>query len=213
MRCAVMESGAYLGVCEHSHRKQGVKRVNQNDFFVSLPHKSEKTMGNFLDLVKARYSARAYEQRAVEQEKIDYILECARLAPSAVNFQPWKFIIVESEEKRTALHAGYAQEWFQQAPLYIVVCGDKSQSWTRKKDSHDHADIDAAIAAEHICLAATEVGLGSCWVCNFRPAIVSEVLGIDGETVYPVAIIPIGYATDTPTEKKRKSLDETLTRI
>ena len=54
-------------------------------------------MGNFLDLVKARYSARSYEQRAVEQEKIDYILECARLAPSAVNFQPWKFIIVESE--------------------------------------------------------------------------------------------------------------------
>ena len=173
----------------------------------------KKTMGNFLELVKERYSARAYEQRAVEQEKIDYILECARLAPSAVNFQPWKFIIVESEEKRVALHAGDAQEWFQQAPMYIVVCGDKSQSWTRKKDSHDHADIDAAIAAEHICLAATEVGLGSCWVCNFRPAIVSEVLGIDGETVYPVAIIPIGYATDTPTEKKRKSLDEILTKL
>ena len=175
--------------------------------------KAIKTMANFLELVKARYSARAYEQRPIEQEKIDYILECARLAPSAVNFQPWKFIIVESEEKRTALHAGYAQEWFQQAPLYIVVCGDKSQSWTRKKDSHDHADIDAAIAAEHICLAATEVGLGSCWVCNFRPAIVSEVLGIDGETVYPVAIIPIGYAADAPTEKKRKSLDEILTKI
>ena len=94
-----------------------------------------------------------------------------------------------------------------------MVCGDHSQSWTRKKDSHDHADIDAAIAAEHICLAATEVGLGSCWVCNFRPAIVSEVLGIDGETVYPVAIIPIGYAADTPTLKKRKALDEILTRI
>ncbi len=165
-------------------------------------------MKNFLELVTERYSARAYSDRKVEQEKIDYILECARLAPSAVNFQPWKFILVESEEKRTALHAGYAQEWFQQAPLYIVVCSDHSQSWTRKKDSHDHADIDAAIAAEHICLAATEVGLGSCWVCNFRPAIVSEVLGIDGETIYPVAIIPIGYATDTPTLKKRKSLNE-----
>ena len=170
-------------------------------------------MKNLLELIEARYSARAYSDRKVEQEKIDYILECARLAPSAVNFQPWRFILVESEEKRKALHAGYAQEWFQQAPLYIVVCGDHSQSWTRKKDSHDHADIDAAIASEHICLAATEVGLGSCWVCNFRPAIVSEVLGIDGETVYPVAIIPIGYATDTPTLKKRKALDEILTRI
>ena len=182
-------------------------------FYYLCTSKTIKTMGKFLDLVTERYSARAYSQQPVEQEKIDYILECARLAPSAVNFQPWKFILVESEEKRTALHAGYAQEWFQQAPLYIVVCGDHSQSWTRKKDSHDHADIDAAIAAEHICLAATEVGLGSCWVCNFRPAIVSEVLGIDGETVYPVAIIPIGYATDTPTVKKRKPLDEILTKI
>ena len=116
-------------------------------FYYLCANKTDMTMGNFLDLVEARYSARAYSDRKVEQEKIDYILECARLAPSAVNFQPWKFIIVESEEKRTALHASYAQEWLQQAPLYIVVCGDKSQSWTRKKDSHDHADIDAAIAA------------------------------------------------------------------
>ena len=182
-------------------------------FYYLCAKKSKDIMKNLLDLITERYSARSYSDRKVEQEKIDYILECARLAPSAVNFQPWRFILVESEEKRTALHAGYAQEWFQQAPLYIVVCGDKSQSWTRKKDSHDHADIDAAIAAEHICLAATEVGLGSCWVCNFRPAIVSEVLGIDGETVYPVAIIPIGYAADTPTLKKRKVLDEILTRI
>ena len=169
-------------------------------------------MKNFLDLVTERYSARAYSDRKVEQEKIDYILECARLAPSAVNFQPWKFILVESEEKRTALHACYAQEWFQQAPLYIVVCGDHSQSWTRKRDGHDHADIDAAIATEHICLAATEVGLGSCWVCNFRPQVVSEVLGLEGD-IYPVAIVPLGYATDTPTPKKRKPLDEILTRI
>ena len=169
-------------------------------------------MGNFLELVKARYSARAYSDRVVEQEKIDYILECARLAPSAVNFQPWRFIVVESEEKRTALHACYAQEWFQQAPLYIGVCGDKSQSWTRRRDGHDHADIDAAIATEHICLAATEVGLGSCWVCNFRPQVVNEVLGLEGE-VYPVAIVPLGYATDEPAEKRRKSLDDILTRI
>ena len=182
-------------------------------FYYLCAKKSKDIMKNLLELIEARYSARAYSQQPVEQEKIDYILECARLAPSAVNFQPWRFILVESEEKRTALHAGYAQEWFQQAPLYIVVCGDHSQSWTRKKDSHDHADIDAAIAAEHICLAATEVGLGSCWVCNFRPAIVSEVLGIDGETVYPVAIIPIGYAADAPTEKRRKPLDEILTKI
>ena len=86
-------------------------------FYYLCTRKSKDIMKNLLELIEARYSARSYSDRKVEQEKIDYILECARLAPSAVNFQPWKFIIVESEEKRTALHAGYAQEWFQQAPL------------------------------------------------------------------------------------------------
>lgn len=181
-------------------------------FYYLCSTKSKDNMKNLLDLIKERYSVRAYTQQPVEQEKIDYILECARLAPSAVNFQPWKFIIVESEEKRTALHACYAQEWFQQAPIYIVVCADKSISWTRRRDGHDHADIDAAVATEHICLAATEVGLGSCWVCNFRPQVVNEVLGLEGD-VYPVAIVPLGYAADEPTEKKRKAIEELVERI
>lgn len=169
-------------------------------------------MKNFLDLVKSRYSSRSYSDRAVESEKIEYLLECARLAPSAVNLQPWHFIVVESEEKRTRLPECYKREWLREAPLYIVVCADKSQSWKRRKDNYDHADIDAAIAIEHICLAATEQGLGSCWVCNFDVEICSEILGLEGD-VYPVAIVPIGYANDEPTEKKRKSLDEITSRI
>ena len=169
-------------------------------------------MKNFLELVEARYSSRSYSDRKVEPEKVDYLLECARLAPSAVNFQPWKFIVVESEEMCVRLPECYKREWLREAPLFIVVCGDKSQSWKRRKDGHDHADIDAAIATEHICLAATEQGLGSCWVCNFDVEMCSEILGIEGD-LYPVAIVPIGYATDEPTEKKRKSLDEIVTRV
>ncbi len=168
-------------------------------------------MKNFLELVQSRYSTRAYSDRKVESEKIEYLLECARLAPSAVNFQPWHFVVVESDEMRARVAECYRREWLRSAPLYIVVCADRAQSWKRKMDGHDHADIDAAIAAEHICLAATEQGLGNCWVCNFDANLCSEVLNLKGE-LYPVAIIPIGYPTDTPTEKKRKTLAEIVSK-
>lgn len=169
-------------------------------------------MTNFLDLVKARYSSRSYESRPIEAEKVAYLLECARLAPSAVNFQPWKFMVVESAEARARLQECYLREWFREAPLYIVVCADKAQSWKRKIDGHDHADVDAAIATEHICLAAAEQGLGSCWVCNFDADLCSEVLNLDGE-LYPVAIVSLGYAADKPTEKRRKALEEIVSRL
>ena len=169
-------------------------------------------MKSFLDLVEARYSSRSYSDRAVEPEKVEYLLECARLAPSAVNFQPWKFVVVESAEKRARLQECYLREWFREAPLYVVVCADKAQSWKRKLDGHDHADIDAAIATEHICLAATELGLGSCWVCNFDADLCSEVLDLEGE-LYPVAIVPIGYPTDEPTSKKRKPIEDVVSKV
>ena len=169
-------------------------------------------MKSFLELVEARYSSRSYSNRAVEPEKVEYLLECARLAPSAVNFQPWKFVVVESAEKRARLQECYLREWFREAPLYIVVCADKAQSWKRKLDGHDHADIDAAIATEHICLAATELGLGSCWVCNFDVDLCSEVLELEGE-LYPVAIVPIGYPTDEPTSKKRKPIEDVVSKV
>ncbi|MBQ2702509.1 MAG: nitroreductase family protein [Alistipes sp.] len=169
-------------------------------------------MKSFLELVEARYSSRSYSDRAVEPEKVEYLLECARLAPSAVNFQPWKFVVVESAEKRARLQECYLREWFREAPLYVVVCADKAQSWKRKLDGHDHADIDAAIATEHICLAATELGLGSCWVCNFDADLCSEVLDLEGE-LYPVAIVPIGYPTDEPTSKKRKPIEDVVSKV
>lgn len=169
-------------------------------------------MKSFLELVEARYSSRSYSDRAVEPEKVEYLLECARLAPSAVNFQPWKFVVVESAEKRARLQECYLREWFREAPLYVVVCADKAQSWKRRLDGHDHADIDAAIATEHICLAATELGLGSCWVCNFDADLCSEVLDLEGE-LYPVAIVPIGYPTDEPTSKKRKPIEDVVSKV
>lgn len=166
---------------------------------------------NFKELLQKRYSVRTYLDREVEKGKIDYVLECARLAPSACNFQPWFFYIVNSENVKEGLRRCYGREWFKTAPLYIVVCGDHSQSWKRSKtDNKDHCDIDAAIVSEHICLAAEDAGLGTCWVCNFDPDILKETLSIP-ENFEPVAIFPLGYIdeckTDIP-EKKRKNISD-----
>lgn len=116
---------------------------------------------NFLELVKARYSARKYANRPVEAEKLDYIMECVRFAPSAVNFQPWRFRIVTDEAVLKALYSCYKREWLATAPCIIVACVDHNESWHRRADNKDHADIDIAIAVEHLCLAAAEQGL---WV-------------------------------------------------
>ena len=152
---------------------------------------------DFLELTKKRYSVRSYTSQEVEKEKLDYILECARYAPSAVNKQPWQFIVVQSELQKQKLQKVYPAKWFVEAPLYIIVCANDSVAWTRQYDNKNHADIDAAIATEHICLAATEMGLGSCWVCNFDLDLLRTNFQLPAEK-YPVAIIPLGYIAEQP---------------
>lgn len=165
---------------------------------------------DFLDLVKRRYSVRSYEQKAIELSKLDYIMECVRLAPSAVNFQPWKFAIITDEERLAALKTAYPREWIQTAPCIIVACADHTQSWHRKVDNKDHADIDLSIAIEHLCLAATEQGLGTCWVCNFDVDTCKEVMQLPSH-IEPIALIPIGYPLEQAIpEKKRKTLEEIM---
>ena len=109
---------------------------------------------NLLELAQKRCSIRKYASSPVEDEKLAYILEAGRMAPSAVNFQPWYFVIIRQEAGRAKIQECYAREWFRSAPLYILVCGDHSQSWKRSSDRKDHMDIDVAIATEHISLAA-----------------------------------------------------------
>lgn len=168
---------------------------------------------NFLDLVTKRCSIRQYASTKVDIEKLEYVLEAARLSPSAVNFQPWTFIVVQQEEGRQKLQACYSREWFKSAPLYIIVCGHHEQSWKRPSDGKDFLDVDVAIAAEHICLAATDQGLGSCWVCNFDAELCHSSFGFP-DTVEPIAIIPIGYPEESSlfeqSQKKRKGIAEVV---
>lgn len=160
----------------------------------------------FLDLIKQRYSCRSYQNKRVEQEKLDYVMECVRLAPSAVNKQPWVFRIVENEDDKSKLHTCYSREWFQTAPIYIICSILHDEEWVRSDGKH-HGDIDIAIAVEHLCLAATEQGLATCWVCNFDAAKCKQLFSI-ADNEEPAVLIPIGYAADEAREKKRKTISE-----
>ena len=164
---------------------------------------------NFLELVKQRYSCRAYKSLGVEKEKLEYILECVRLAPSAVNKQPWRFRIVSKEEDKARLQQCYNRDWFKTAPMYVVASVLHDEEWVRSDGKH-HGDIDIAIAVEHLCLAATEQGLATCWVCNFDAVLCKELFNLS-DNEEPAVLIPLGYAEDEVKPKNRKPI-ETIVR-
>jgi nitroreductase len=149
---------------------------------------------DFVKLAKSRYSSRKYKQVNVEDDKLNFVLEAGRVAPSAVNNQPLFFLVIRSENIEN-IHTCYHRDWFKTAPMYIVVCSDHSKSWKRS-DGKDHADVDAAIAADHITLAATSIGLATCWVCNFNRQKLTEILNLP-EYIEPVVILPLGYPDDS----------------
>ncbi|NLM41966.1 MAG: nitroreductase [Firmicutes bacterium] len=164
----------------------------------------------FLELVAERYSVRTFREQPVEREKIEQVLEAARLAPSAVNYQPWHFYVATDEQLRAEICQAYQGEWLRNAPVIIVACGDHEQSWKRR-DGKDHCDVDVAIAVEHLILAAASLGLGTCWVCAFDAAQVRTTLNLP-EHMEPLALIPLGYPGEGPMPiKKRKSLEEIVT--
>lgn len=165
---------------------------------------------HFSNLVSARFSCRAYTDVPVSRDQLLAVLETARLAPSACNRQPWKFVMVTDDGplKQQVLQA-YPREWAMTAPALIVACGDHTTAWHRGADGKDHTDVDIAIAVEHICLAAASLGLGTCWVCNFDPAIVASALNLP-DNLDPIAIIPIGHPAVTAPARQRKSFDEIL---
>ncbi len=159
-------------------------------------------------LIKKRYSVRNYKSKEVEKEKLLKILEAGQYAPSAVNFQPWHFIVVTDKDIHKEASAIYHREWFNDAPVYIFVCGDHSISWKRKEDGKDHCDIDAAIAIDHMTLQAAELGLGTCWICNFNVQMCKDFFQLP-EHIEPIAILSLGYPDKVQEiEKKRKPLSE-----
>ena len=158
----------------------------------------------FAELIAGRYSARAYRSDPVENDKLQRILEAARLAPTAANRQPFQILVIHTEGRQEDLRRIYRREWFLQAPIILCVCGLSAQAWVRP-DSRSYLDVDAAIVMDHMILAAADAGLGTCWIANFYAEAAREVLRLP-EGVEPLLFTPLGYAADIPRAKERKSL-------
>lgn len=163
-----------------------------------------------MELEKAiheRFSVRKFKNLPVNDELIIKVLEAGRLAPSACNYQPWYSIVVSEPDNLAKLHEVYPRDWFKTAPTAIIFCADRSLSWKRKNDGKDSAEIDVAIAVDHITLMATNLGLGTCWVCNFNAELCSQLFDLPNHTE-PLVILPIGWPDVKAPVKKRKDMDE-----
>lgn len=159
---------------------------------------------DFFDLIKKRYSVRAYKPAPVEKEKLEKVLEAAILAPTAANRQPFELLVIPTQGREAGLRRIYGREWFTQAPLVICACAKTSEAWTRR-DGKNYADVDTTIALDHLILAAADLGLGTCWIAAFDPAAAREILALPAG-VEPVAFTPLGYPADEWKPKKRKSI-------
>ena len=163
---------------------------------------------NVMDAVKTRRSIRSYKDQPVEPEKLQQVLEAARLAPSANNRQEWKFIVVQDEQTRKAfVPACHNQKFIGQAPVVIVAC---STNPTRTMASgQPAAAVDLAIAVDHMTLVAVELGLGTCWIGAFDAPAVAKLLHLPPDAVV-IHVLPLGYPADSPPAHRCKPAAETI---
>ncbi len=159
-----------------------------------------------MDAIRSRYSCRAYLDKPLEKDKLDKILEAARLAPSAKNLQDWRFVV--ATEKQTKLRLGQAannQMFIAEASAILVCCSVSDQTM---RCGQQVGPIDVAIAMEHICLQAAELGLATCWIGSFYPDQVRPILDIP-EEVAIIELLALGY----PAEPRRPAKREPIGKI
>jgi len=152
---------------------------------------------DFINVIETRRSIRQYKTEPIPDDLIEKIFEAARIAPSASNRQPWHFILVKNLETKKALGLS---EWATDAPVIIVGCVDSALS------PRFHL-VDFAIAFEHIVLAATNLGLGTCWMGRLEDEPIKKALNIP-DTIKLVAVTPLGFPAEKPEPKTRKTLSE-----
>jgi len=159
---------------------------------------------NVLEAIRKRYSCRAYQQKAVEPDKLDMILEAARLAPSARNMQDWRFVVVTDSRIRSRVAATTNRpDVFAKAGAIIAAC---SNSDYIMRCGQAIGPIDVAIALEHICLQATDLGLGTCWIGSFDPEKVRQILGIPDD-IAVIELMTVGYPADSKPEPQREPME------
>lgn len=160
----------------------------------------------FFDVIKKRTSVRGYTSDAVESEKLQKVLEAALLAPTACNFQAFKVIVIKTEGKEEEFKKIYKKNWFAEAPYILGVCVNAKECWVRR-DGKGYGDVDAAIVMDHIILAATDQGLGTCWIGAFDVDAAREILDLE-DNLEPIAFTPLGYAKKVTGRSGRKALEE-----
>jgi nitroreductase len=159
------------------------------------------------EAIRNRYSCRAYIDKPVEQEKLDSLLEAARLAPSAKNTQDWRFVVVTYKETRCKLaNTTNKPDSFKNAGVIIAGCSNSRDVMTCGQAI---AQIDVAIALEHICLQATELGLGTCWIGSFKTDQVRLILGIPDD-IEIIELLAIGYPADTWKKPNRETIENII---
>lgn len=164
---------------------------------------------DFFETIKNRYSCRKYKENAPSHDLIERVLEAVRIAPSAANKQPHRFIVVTDPKMRRALFEAYEREWFVSAPVIIVACGLPQEGYHRPFDGQNYTWVDVGIAFDHLTLAAAALGLGTCWVGAFKKEQVKALLGIPQEADV-VAMTPLGFPDDTNPRRPRKDLSQLL---
>ena len=155
----------------------------------------------FLNIAKSRYSVRNYSKKKVEQDKLDKILEAAHVAPTAANLQPVRLLVVQKEAGLAKIEKAAN---IYKAPLAIIVCSDHSKAWKRPFDGKQTNDIDASVITDHMMLEATELGLGTVWVCYFKPDVIKEEFHLP-DNLEPINILVIGYSDEKPASSERHS--------
>lgn len=162
---------------------------------------------DIFEAISKRYSCRAYQDRPVEADKLNKILEAARLAPSAKNLQEWRFVVVTDTALRQRLCvAANNQAFVGQAPVVIVACCVVDHVM---RCGQPVGPIDIAIALEHIALQAAGLGLGTCWIGSFFPDQVRAILGIP-TSVSVIELMTLGYPAIEQGPRKRESLESVV---
>ena len=170
--------------------------------------------------IARRVSCRAYQPKPVPQAQLTQILEAARLAPSACNQQPWRFAVVrDADLRRRIVEEGFLpgskMAWALDAPVHVVLGMERSFVTHRLAPSVSGVDypwVDIGIAGEHLVLAATELGLGTCWIGWIRPRVLARIVGWP-VSVRPVVVITVGYATDAEPAQLPASRRRPLTEL
>jgi len=154
--------------------------------------------------IRSRYSCRNYSDKPLEQDKLRAVLEAARLAPSAKNLQDWRFVVVTDGQTKKKLAAAANNQTFLEAAGAIIVACTVSDHVMRCGQAV--GPIDVAIALEHMCLQATELGLATCWIGSFYPDKIKQIVGIP-ENVMIVELLALGYPADTPRQPRREPME------